>query len=248
MNKPMRIYIAGPMRGIPSFNFPAFNAAAKRLREMGHEVFNPAEADVESDGFDPDKDEPKGMAHYMARDLPEVCRSNAVAVLPGWEKSRGACTEVYVARASDIPVLDVDTLQPIQTLSKSEVRVTDPNTGGQKGAKLERFDLLPIWPLQELARLYGRGALKYAPHNYLKGYDWGLSYAALGRHTTLFWSGESIDACGPDCPPDCKEHTNLHHLACAAWHCFALMMFEHHHLGTDTRWMPPQKFECIRCS
>jgi hypothetical protein len=38
-----RAYIAGPMTGLPEFNFPAFHAAAASLRARGFEVENPAQ-------------------------------------------------------------------------------------------------------------------------------------------------------------------------------------------------------------
>lgn len=38
-----KIYLAGPMSGLPDLNYPAFHAAAAKLRAMGHVVLNPAE-------------------------------------------------------------------------------------------------------------------------------------------------------------------------------------------------------------
>lgn len=48
----MRVYLAGPMRGVPHFNFPAFHAAAAELRARGYVVFSPAEADNDRHGAD----------------------------------------------------------------------------------------------------------------------------------------------------------------------------------------------------
>lgn len=41
------LYIAGPMSGIPQFNFPAFIAAAAALRAQGYTIISPAETDPE---------------------------------------------------------------------------------------------------------------------------------------------------------------------------------------------------------
>jgi len=106
-----------------------------------------------------------------------------------------------------------------------ETRITDPNTGGQKGQKLERYDLIPPEPLDRLARHYGIGALKYTDDNWLKGYSWRLSIGAMLRHTFAFLRGESIDG-----------ETGSHHLTAAIWHCIALQEFERLGLGTDDRY------------
>jgi hypothetical protein len=106
----------------------------------------------------------------------------------------------------------------------NEVRVVS-STGGEKGSKDERFDLIPVGPLTEVARLYGIGAKKYAKDNWRRGYEWSLSFAALCRHLWAFWGGESYD-----------KETGCHHLASVVFHANALMEFEKTHPEFDDRY------------
>lgn len=115
-----------------------------------------------------------------------------------------------------------------------EIRTTS-STGGEKGVKMQRFDLIPVGPLQELAFLYGKGALKYEDRNWERGYEWNKSYAALQRHANLFWGGEEYDNHKPECLSTCTEHTEAHHMAAVAWHAFVLMEFTKTHPEFDTR-------------
>jgi len=103
-----------------------------------------------------------------------------------------------------------------------ETKVVDPKTGGEKGSKLARFDLIPPEALWELAEVYGKGCKKYDDRNWEKGYRWGLSVAALQRHLQLWLMGEDID-----------PETGRHHLAQVAWHAFTLLTFHYRGLGTD---------------
>ena len=116
---------------------------------------------------------------------------------------------------STLPLRPPLSTQPIQ-----EVRMVDPTTGGEKGQKLQRYDLIPPEFEQALAEVYGRGARKYADRNWEKGYAWGLSVAALRRHLTAWLQGESLD-------PD----TGAHHLAQVAWHAATLYTYEHREIG-----------------
>lgn len=83
-----RIYIAGPMTGLPEFNFPAFNAKAAELRAQGWHVENPAEHGV-IEGAE--------WADYMAYDLTRLGTCGALHLLPGWQKSKGASLEMAIA-------------------------------------------------------------------------------------------------------------------------------------------------------
>jgi Domain of unknown function (DUF4406) len=115
----MKVYIAGPMRGIKDFNFPAFDAAAAELRALGHEVFNPTERDRAVHGDDVNNsptgdlsDVPQfNLRDALGDDLAWICReADAVVALDGWENSKGATAEVATARALGLGVYSASTM------------------------------------------------------------------------------------------------------------------------------------------
>jgi hypothetical protein len=110
----MRIYIAGPMRGIPLYNFPAFDAAKEKLISLGHIPISPADID-RSNGFDPaklpvdhdwDSIESIGLdvRQIVRRDLMALVSCEAVYLLDGWRESIGARAEVAVAQWLGLPL------------------------------------------------------------------------------------------------------------------------------------------------
>lgn len=106
----------------------------------------------------------------------------------------------------------------------SEERITNPKTGGQKGRKLARFDLIPPVALWALAEHFGKGSSKYSERNWERGTDWSLNFAAAQRHMWQWWDGEDID-----------EDTGSSHLICAMWHMAALFTFLQTHPDLDDR-------------
>jgi hypothetical protein len=113
----MKVYLAGPMRGIPNFNFPAFDFAAEKLRAQGYEVFSPADHDRELHGEaienNPTGNERECEAKFgftirkaLGADLRWICyHADAVALLPGWEKSTGATAERAVGIALGLTII-----------------------------------------------------------------------------------------------------------------------------------------------
>jgi len=114
-----KIYVAGPMRNILEFNFPAFDAATAKLIAQGYIVFNPAENDRLREGRDISKEvqsgdlaeaEAKGFSLRVAlgEDLAWICQhADSVALLPGWRNSKGATAEHATALALGLEVIEL---------------------------------------------------------------------------------------------------------------------------------------------
>lgn len=97
------IYISGPMAGIDEHNFPAFFEAEERLRNAGWLVNNPASLQP---GPSEDLSLDESWAWCLKRDIPFLLEAEEVALLPGWQNSRGAKLEVSIAVRLFMPTWD----------------------------------------------------------------------------------------------------------------------------------------------
>jgi hypothetical protein len=95
----LKIYISGPMSGLPELNFPSFNRHARHLRSLGYEVVNPAEKESENEDL--------SWEQYLRQDLIGMLECDTLALLPGWHASKGAHLELHVAHRVGITVVDI---------------------------------------------------------------------------------------------------------------------------------------------
>jgi hypothetical protein len=115
-----KVYLAGPMRGIPEFNFPAFHRYAAILREQGYFVFSPAEKDNERHGTDISAGNASGCEQVAAAqhgfnlrealfdDLRFITlEADAIAMMPGWQNSKGARAERATAEALNLEIMEL---------------------------------------------------------------------------------------------------------------------------------------------
>lgn len=87
----MRIYISGPITGMPAGNRPAFTAAALQLQGLDHTVINPHDVgDLVEQRMHPKE---PGWSNYMRTDIVALMCCDAVALLDGWQLSRGSTVE-----------------------------------------------------------------------------------------------------------------------------------------------------------
>ncbi len=134
-----RIYIAGPMTGLPQFNFPTFHAAADGWRACGWEVVNPAEE------FDGATDLP--YRAYVERDIQRLKTVDAIAMLEGWDgpNARGSCWEREVARSLlHIPIFEASEPFPVaqwepETILEEAQRLVHGNRGADYGHPIDDY-------------------------------------------------------------------------------------------------------------
>jgi hypothetical protein len=98
-----KIYIAGPMTGLPDYNYPAFHAAEKVLASSPEWiVLNPAK------NFAGRQDLERPV--YLNAAIEQLLGAQAIYMLPGWQNSPGARMEYMIAKElelelhGDIPI------------------------------------------------------------------------------------------------------------------------------------------------
>lgn len=107
------LYIAGPMAGIPDYNYPAFFEMERHIAYLGLDSINPARLD-EHDLF---SDEavavgedvgPMRRAKFLKRDFFYLSQCDGIVMLPGWQNSTGANCELWVSRMMGLVVFVAD--------------------------------------------------------------------------------------------------------------------------------------------
>lgn len=162
-----KIYIAGPMRGIKHFNFPAFDRA-RDLLESSWLPISPADLD-RSIGFDetafPDdydwidlKKANFSLNDAIDRDVDAIKACDAIYMLDGWPSSKGAKAEKALAEWLGLEVL-------YESPNVDGATIVN-ESGGKQSFISARFDCIPPVVLRLLAQCLGFGARKYGKNNW----------------------------------------------------------------------------------
>lgn len=263
-------YVAGPMTGIPAFNFPAFFAAEDELKNRGFDVINPAR----KDGFDPTGMTGKedlstvgfDLRQVLAWDLEQVAKVDLVVVLPNYEVSRGARAEVATADALGVPVITLDRVLAAdyitlrgETFGPFEltcVEVRQPGKDVRKrvqpvgyhatGQEAETRVTDPVTGGEKGSKLAQLGSLDpQALYTLSEVSGMGASkYSAFNFLQGYAWS-LSFNALQRHllkfwAGDELDAESGLPHLGHAAWHCLALLSFYQRQLGTDDRFRQPE--------
>lgn len=124
----------------------------------------------------------------------------------------GSCINCCSPKYSDLPCLYMGRAK--EEIKKGEWGWIDGMAAIKDDTEKLRYDLIPSYALEELAKVYTYGAKKYAPRNWEKGLKFSRLFSALMRHSWAYWKGEDTD-----------PETGLHHMAHAAFSCLALVHF-----------------------
>lgn len=141
------VYIAGPMRGYKYFNFPAFDAAALKLKSDGYDYISPAQLDRDA-GFDPyvlsdnydwqDLDRIGfSLSDAIDRDVDAIKKSDAIYMLDGWQGSKGAKAEKALAEWLGLEVMYQTA--PVEDVLEEALRITKGDRQASYGPPNQDF-------------------------------------------------------------------------------------------------------------
>jgi len=103
------IYLAGPMRGIPRWNFDTFDKAKAIWLSWGWQVVSPADID-RALGIDPDGPLEQIDHAFSVRaiklDIELLATVDAIGLLPGWEHSMGSTVELALSQFLGLLIYD----------------------------------------------------------------------------------------------------------------------------------------------
>lgn len=96
----MKLYVIGPVTGVADDNRPAFEAAARELREALD-----CAVEIPHDTVPPDAT----WNAAMRLSIRAMMACDGVAMLDGWSSSKGAGVEYNLARQVGLPVAPIET-------------------------------------------------------------------------------------------------------------------------------------------
>lgn len=115
-----KVYLSGPITGMPNNNIQEFKKYEEKFKNLNFEVINPHNlfSGDEVELLEKCLEEKKITfeeyhSHFMRRDIAEMMNCDFIAVLDGWEKSKGANIEVYIARNINMPIVSAITLNEL---------------------------------------------------------------------------------------------------------------------------------------
>ena len=212
----MRIYLAGPMRNFPKYNFSEFFRIDDALTELGNDVRNPAWMDLAElvmyHDVSPDWDwktvsEEEFMKvlsvftleECLRRDIKAITECDALVFMEGWRRSEGANKELAVAKMMGLKLYEWINEQMIELKEETVGKKVD-------GAK-PRWDLLDTDYAEGTVVVLTKGSVKYSDNNWKKVEKFmSTYYSALMRHIQAIRRKEYLD----------KETGELHtsHASC----------------------------------
>lgn len=111
----MKIYICGPMTGIENFNEQAFTQAESNWRARGYDVVNPWHED------NVNYEKALGYRACLGKVIKDMMHCDCIAVLKGWNLSKGARQEVFLAYENGMDMFDAETGEKMKVYAQLNI-------------------------------------------------------------------------------------------------------------------------------